>query len=88
MSLVPGNNNVSVRATIEQAPVVSALLKPPVCEKGPRNGILGFELVGKRVVNLRNESLPYYEAALASAKQATEINVGKAAAGIGLPTVC
>lgn len=90
MSLVPGNNNVSVRATIEQTPVLGALGKRPVCEEGPRNGILAFELAGKRVVNLQNETLPYYEAALASAKQQTEINVGKAAeAGIGFnPAVC
>ena len=90
MSLVPGNNNVSVRATIEQTPVLGALGKRPVCEEGSRNGILEFELAGKRVVNLQNETLPYYEAALASAKQQTEINVGKAAeAGIGFnPAVC
>lgn len=90
MSLVPGNNNVSVRATILQAPVLGALAKRPVCEEGPRNGILGFELAGKRVVNLQNETLPYYEAALASARQKTEINVGKAAeSGVGFnPAVC
>lgn len=90
MELVPGANNVSIRATIEQTPVLGALVKRPVCEEGPRNGILGFELLGKRVVNLQNETLPYYEEALKSAKQATEINVGKATkAGLGVnPAVC
>ena len=90
MELVPGANNVSIRATIQQTPVLGALSKRPVCEAGPRNGILGFELLGKRVVNLQNETLPYYEEALRSARQVTEINVGKAAeAGVGInPAVC
>lgn len=85
MKLVPGDNTVSVYASIDNMKVIPDLSKQPACEPGPKNGFLPFELSGKRVVNLQNDTLPYYEQALAAAKQATEINVGEAAmTGLGL----
>lgn len=79
MKLFPGDNKVSVYASIDNAKVLPDLAQKPACEPGPKNGFLPFELSGKKVVNLQNETLPYYEAALAAAKQQTEINVGEAA---------
>ena len=78
MKLYPGDNVIKVRATIDNSPIITALMTAPVCDAGPSNGILAFELQGECVVNAANETLPYYEAALAAARQHVEINVGEA----------
>lgn len=73
MFIRPGINNVSVRATIEQAPVLTALTMQPYC----KNGVLPFELIGESVVN-HGEKLEYFEEALSLYAQKTEIGVGAA----------
>lgn len=73
MFLVPGINNVSVRANISQVPVLKALGKEPYC----KDGILPFDLKGESVVN-HGQNLPYFAEPLALHAQSTEINVGDA----------
>lgn len=73
MFIRPGINNVSVRATIEQAPVLAALTQQPYC----KNGVLPFELIGESVVN-HGEQLAYFKEPLSLYAQKTEIGVGAA----------
>ncbi|OBT68424.1 hypothetical protein VE03_02844 [Pseudogymnoascus sp. 23342-1-I1] len=73
MFIRPGVNNVSVRATIEQEPVLTALGQEPYC----KDGVLPFDLLGTSVVN-NGEKLAYFADALALHVQTTEIGVGAA----------
>lgn len=73
MFIVPGINNVSLRANISQAPVLTALSTPPYCS----TGILPFDLMGESVVN-NGQQIPYFAGALALHAQSTSINVGAA----------
>ncbi|KAK2020006.1 hypothetical protein LZ32DRAFT_4916 [Colletotrichum eremochloae] len=71
--LYPGVNNVTMRATISQAPVLAAIGKRPACE----TGIIPFALRGKDVEN-GGEKLSYFADALASDQVITDINIGAA----------
>ncbi|KAK2005148.1 hypothetical protein LX36DRAFT_5339 [Colletotrichum falcatum] len=71
--LYPGMNNVTMRASISQAPVLAAIAKRPACE----TGIIPFALRGKSVEN-GGEKLAYFADALASGQVITDINIGAA----------
>lgn len=71
--LYPGMNNVTMRASISQAPVLAAIGKRPACE----TGIVPFALRGKDVVN-GGQKLSYFADALASDQVITDINIGAA----------
>jgi hypothetical protein len=73
MFLYPGVNNLSVRANITQAPVISAITTLPYC----KTGIVPFELLGESVIN-KGQPLPYFATALSLDPQLTEIDVGSA----------
>lgn len=72
MLLRPGLNNFTMRATIDQGPVLKALGQKPYCENG---GQLPFQLSGKDVVN-NGQRLSYYADALASGNQTVTIDIG------------
>ncbi|OLN88809.1 hypothetical protein CCHL11_01922 [Colletotrichum chlorophyti] len=69
--LHPGINNVSMRANISQAPVLTAIQGRPYCE----NGILPFALRGKDVSN-HGQKLSYFTDALSAGEVITEIDIG------------
>ncbi|KAF5022110.1 hypothetical protein F66182_5856 [Fusarium sp. NRRL 66182] len=69
--LKPGNNVVNISASMNQSAVLNAVQQEPYC----RTGILPFKLLGKSVVN-QGENLTYFAAALASANQTVEIDIG------------
>jgi hypothetical protein len=71
--LAPGVNNVSMRATIEQVPVLNAVQQRPACE----SGLLTFDLQGKDVVHT-GERISYFADALASGNQTVQIDIGGA----------
>ncbi|KFZ09437.1 hypothetical protein V501_05568 [Pseudogymnoascus sp. VKM F-4519 (FW-2642)] len=73
MFIRPGINNVSVRAEIEQAPILLALRKKPYCT----DGVMPFDLMGESVIN-HGQPLPYFADALALHAQSTSIGVGEA----------
>jgi hypothetical protein len=73
LSLVPGINNVSVRANISQAPVLQAIQKPEYCA----DGILPFELEGEKV-EYNGRPLPQYATGLALGRQQAAVDVGSA----------
>lgn len=79
MYIRPGINNVSVRATISQEPVLAAVQKKPYCD----DGVLPFDLMGESVIN-HGQSLAYFAEALALHAQSTEIGVGAALKEAGL----
>ncbi len=71
MRLVPGINNLSIRATIDQFPILEALGEEGTCE----TGVVSFELAGKSVVN-NGQNLTYFAKALSTVKQQVDIDVG------------
>lgn len=73
MFIVPGINNVSVRANITQAPVLLAVASEPYCH----TGIIPFGLKGESVIN-HGQPLPYFAESLALHEQMTEIDIGTA----------
>ncbi|KFY84639.1 hypothetical protein V500_09127 [Pseudogymnoascus sp. VKM F-4518 (FW-2643)] len=79
MFIRPGTNNVSVRATISQEPVITAVQKKPYCD----DGILPFDLLGESVIN-HGQPLAYFADALALHAQSTKIRVGAALKAAGL----
>lgn len=83
MFIRPGVNNVSVRATIEQGAVITALTSQPYC----KDGILPFDLMGKSVLN-HGQNLPYFAQALALHPQSVTIGVGAALKASGLDLKC
>jgi len=70
VTLAPGLNNFSMRANIEQLPVLQAVAKKPYCS----NGVLPFQLRGKSVVN-HGQPLSYFADALAAANQTVPIDL-------------
>lgn len=85
--LYPGlNNTFPMRATIENAPVLTALGKKPYCDE--TKGVLPFQISGKTVTNY-GQSLTYFADALASHNQTLDIDVGTpVAALLGSPVGC
>ncbi|TDZ13067.1 hypothetical protein C8035_v000345 [Colletotrichum spinosum] len=69
--LRPGDNNVSMRANITQAPVLAAIQKRPYCQ----DGIIQFELRGKNVSN-GGQRLSYFADALSVGSVTTNIDIG------------
>jgi len=69
--LAPGNNNVSMHATISQTPIVVALQMPQYCH----SGTLPFVLGANNVTN-HGQYLAYFAEALGAANQTTEIDIG------------
>jgi hypothetical protein len=82
-SIYPGINNVSVRAIIDQTPVLSAVTRTPYCS----DGNLLFSLIGKSVVN-NGQPLPYFATALATLNSSVSIPVGTDLAADGVPIKC
>lgn len=73
LTLRPGITVAQMRATIQQQPVLNALVQKPYCDQ--TKGILPFKIRGKSVVN-NGQPLPYFADALASANQSIPIDVG------------
>ncbi|KAM5356003.1 hypothetical protein ACJ41O_002649 [Fusarium nematophilum] len=71
MVLKPGDNIVNITATMDQAKILGAARQRPYCE----TGVVPFKLLGKSVIN-HGENLTYFAAALASANQTVEIDIG------------
>ncbi|KAF7540922.1 hypothetical protein G7Z17_g12089 [Cylindrodendrum hubeiense] len=69
--LKPGDNNLNITATMNQISILSAVRKQPYC----KTGILPFKLLGKSVEN-NGDDLSYFAAALASANQTVNIDIG------------
>lgn len=81
--LYPGINNVTMRADVEQAPVLSAVTTEPHCE----DGVVPFDLRGKDVQK-NGERLDYFADALASLETTVDIGLKDAFARAGLEVGC
>ncbi|KAK4117142.1 hypothetical protein N656DRAFT_773184 [Canariomyces notabilis] len=73
MTLWPGMNNYTMRASISQSDVINVMGQRPYCDEA--KGVLPFEIGGKSVVN-HGQALPYFANALASANQTITIDIG------------
>jgi hypothetical protein len=73
MQLFPGNNNLSVRASITQGPVIVALTSEPYCH----TGILPLQFLGTNVTN-HGQALTYYEAGFRQNLQTVPLDVASA----------
>lgn len=71
MILYPGINNVTMRAHLEQLPVLNALNEEPYCE----TGVMPFTLTGLNVTN-NGQNLTYYGDALAAVPHTVDIDIG------------
>lgn len=71
--LVPGPNNVSMRAHIDQVPVFTVITQKPYCS----TGILPFTMVGTNVTKPAGE-LTYFSSALRQSSENVNIDVGAA----------
>jgi len=74
LTLRPGMNNYTMRATIENGAVIDVLGQKPYCEE---KGVLPFQISGKTVVN-NGQSLSYFADALAAHNQTIQIPIGAA----------
>lgn len=74
LTLRPGLNYYTMRATINNGDVINALGQKPYCEN---NGVLPFQIRGKSVIR-NGQPLPYFADALASHNQTVEIPIGAA----------
>lgn len=83
MTLRPGDNNLTLRANISTAPVLTDIQKAPYCE----TGILPFQLQGLNVSN-HGQYLSYFALALASTNQSVSIDVGADLEDLGLNITC
>ncbi|KAK1757836.1 hypothetical protein QBC47DRAFT_165948 [Echria macrotheca] len=85
--LYPGEKNeLPMRATIEQGPILDALGKKPYCDE--TKGVLPFALSGKTVDN-HGQSLTYFADALASHNTTVDIDIGTPVAKLlGGPVPC
>ncbi|KAK2595466.1 hypothetical protein QQS21_006806 [Conoideocrella luteorostrata] len=70
--LRPGLNTVNITSRINQTGVLEIVKKPSFC----KTGIIPFQLHGTRVEN-NGQEIPWLEAALSSANQTVDINVGE-----------
>ncbi|PNY25974.1 Uncharacterized protein TCAP_04089, partial [Tolypocladium capitatum] len=69
--LRPGTNMVNVSASLDQLAILGIIAKRPYCQ----NGIIPFKLLGVDVEN-RGQKIPYFLAALASANQTVNVDIG------------
>ena len=69
--LRPGTNTFAIAAQLDQAKILQIMAKKPYCQ----NGIVPFQLLGLDVEN-NGQNLPYFQAALGSANQTVEIDIG------------
>ncbi|PFH59792.1 hypothetical protein XA68_11871 [Ophiocordyceps unilateralis] len=70
--LYPGINKVDIEAELDQLKVLSIIRKRPYCE----TGIVPFKLLSTDVVN-HGEKLEYFVAALGSANQTVDMDIGR-----------
>lgn len=81
--LYPGINNVTMRADVEQSPILTAVTTEPHC----KDGVIPFELRGKDVEK-HGERLDYFADALASLETKVDIGLKDAFARAGLEVGC
>ena len=74
MTLVPGNNTVSMRSIIDQEIVISELADFP-------DGMLPVRVVGNESV-YDGQRLSYFEEALSSGPLSVTLNIGAALGGL------
>lgn len=83
MTLRPGDNNLTMRANISTAPVLTAIQEEPYCE----TGMLPFQLQGLDVTN-HGQYLSYYAESLGATNQSVSIDVGQALSDLGVDITC
>lgn len=83
LTLYPGINNVTIRADVDQAPVLTAITKKPACETGD----VPLAMRGKDVVH-SGKRLAYFADALAQLEQKVDIPLGAAFAELGMNLGC
>lgn len=81
--LYPGINNVTMRADVEQSPILTAVTTEPHC----KDGVVPFDLRGKDVVK-NGERLDYFADALASLETKVDIGLKDAFSRAGLEIGC
>lgn len=81
--LYPGINNVTMRADVEQSPILTAVTTEPHC----KDGVIPFELSGKDVTK-HGERLDYFADALASLETKVDIGLKDAFSRAGLEVGC
>ena len=69
--LVPGVNRLNISAHINQPAVIRHVRSPAYCN----SGIVPFKLLGENVTN-HGENITYFAAALGSANQTVDIDIG------------
>lgn len=69
--LVPGTNVVPITANMDQVAILELVSSPKYC----KTGILPFKLLGSNVTN-HGQNISYFAAALASANQTVDIDIG------------
>ncbi|POR39423.1 Uncharacterized protein TPAR_00391 [Tolypocladium paradoxum] len=69
--LRPGTNKVDISAELDQLTILAIIAKKPYCE----TGIVPFKLLGVDVEN-QGQKIPYFLAALGSANQTVNIDIG------------
>jgi len=81
--LVPGNNNVSIRANVSQGDILSDVLSQPYCN----TGILPISFVGTTIFNNGSE-LAYFEQAFRSNVLTLDLNIAADLAPLGINVTC
>lgn len=77
LTLVPGNNTIPMRSTVNQSLVLSQIIE------NYQNGMLPISIVGNSSV-FEGQHLVYFEKALSSVTQHVMLDVGKALMEIGV----
>lgn len=83
MLLVPGPNNLSIRANISAPPIYEAVLQEPYC----KTGILPVSFVGQNITK-KGEELPYFVEAFVGNPLSLDLDVGGDLKPLGLSVVC
>lgn len=81
--LVPGDNNVSIRANVSQLPILEAVMSEPFCN----TGVLPLSFIGQNVTN-NGQELTYFEQAFRANNLTTNVNVGADLDQIGFNISC
>jgi len=81
--LVPGDNNLSIRAAINETPVLDTVLSQPYCN----TGILPLTFVGQNITNFGQE-LPYFEQGFRANVLELDLNVAVDLEALGFPVAC
>ena len=79
LTLVPGNNTIPMRSTVNQSLVLSQIVE------NYQNGNLPISIMGNSSV-YEGQHLVYFEKALSSVTQHVTLDVGKALMDIGVNT--